>query len=129
MLTPQQIQATLALYVELVDAGDIDGILALYAPDATVEDPVGTPVHRGSEAIARFYREGLARSRARASLDGAVRATHNGFGAVPFCVELDWDGRRCSIEVIDVMEFDTEGCIRSMRAYWGEPNLTMRDLP
>lgn len=128
MLTPEQIQASLALYVRLVDAGDIDGILALYAPDATVEDPVGAAVHRGIEAIARFYREGLARSRARASLDGAVRATHNGYGAVPLRVELDWDGRRCSIEVIDVMEFDTEGRIRSMRAYWGEPNLTMRDL-
>lgn len=128
MLTPEQIQASLALYVRLVDAGDIDGILALYAADATVEDPVGAAVHRGIEAITRFYREGLARSRARASLDGAVRATHNGYGAVPFRVELDWDGRRCSIEVIDVMEFDSEGCIRSMRAYWGEPNLTMRDL-
>ena len=128
MLTPKQIQARMALYVELVDAGDVDGILALYAADATVEDPVGTPVHQGREAIGRFYREGLGQSRASASLQGAVRATHNGYGAVPFCVELDWDGRRCSIEVIDVMEFDTEGCIRSMRAYWGEANLTTRDL-
>ncbi|MCC6073896.1 steroid Delta-isomerase [Pseudomonas sp. GCM10022188] len=128
MLTPQQIQARMALYVELVDAGDVDGILALYAADATVEDPVGTPVHQGREAIGRFYREGLGQSRASASLQGAVRATHNGYGAMPFRVELDWDGRRCSIEVIDVMEFDAEGCIRSMRAYWGEANLTMRDL-
>jgi ketosteroid isomerase-like protein len=39
MVSAQQIQATMARYVELVDAGDIDGIVALYGQDAVVEDP------------------------------------------------------------------------------------------
>ncbi|MGH8353278.1 MAG: nuclear transport factor 2 family protein, partial [Pseudomonas sp.] len=40
----------MARYVELVDAGDIAGIVALYATDAVVEDPVGQPAHVGIAA-------------------------------------------------------------------------------
>ena len=61
MISAQQIQATMARYVELVDAGDIDAIVALYAQDATVEDPVGQAPLHGIDAIARFYREGPGR--------------------------------------------------------------------
>ena len=34
---------------------DRAGVLALFAPDATVEDPVGAPVHRGLAEIEAFY--------------------------------------------------------------------------
>lgn len=127
MISPQQIQKTLARYIELVDACDIDGIVALYAADATVEDPVGSPLHQGREAIGRFYREGLGRANARARQTGPVAATHVGSGAIPFCVDLEWNGGPCSIQVIDVMEFDADGLIRSMKAYWGEANFVPRD--
>ncbi|MCP1618071.1 steroid delta-isomerase [Pseudomonas sp. SLBN-26] len=128
MISPQQIQQTLARYIELVDACDIDGIVALYAADATVEDPVGSPLHQGREAIGRFYREGLGRANARARQTGPVAATHVGSGAIPFCVDLEWNGGPCSIQVIDVMEFDADGLIRSMKAYWGEANFVPRDV-
>ncbi|MCY1275993.1 Steroid Delta-isomerase [compost metagenome] len=127
MISPQQIQETMARYVELVDACDIDGIVALYAADATVEDPIGSPPHVGVEAIGRFYREGLGRANARARRTGPVSASHAGSGAVPFCVDLVWNGAPCSIQVIDVMEFDAEGRIRSMKAYWGQANLVPRE--
>jgi steroid delta-isomerase len=127
MISPQQVQETMIRYVELVDACDIEGILALYARDALVEDPVGNPPYVGVEAIGRFYREGLGRANARARRTGPVSASHAGSGAVPFCVDLDWNGRACSIQVIDVMEFDADGLICSMKAYWGETNLVERD--
>lgn len=127
MISPQQIQSTMARYIELVDACDIDGILALYAEDARVEDPIGTPPHIGRAAIDRFYREGLGRANARARQTGPVSASHAGSGAVPFCVDLLMDGRACSIQVIDVMEFDEQGLIKSMKAYWGEANLVARN--
>lgn len=126
MITPEQIQQTMARYVELVDAGDIDAIVALYATDAVVEDPVGKPAYVGIAAIARFYREGLGQTDAAASLTGPVRATLNGCGAMAFRVDLNWGGQPCSIQVIDVMEFDAEGKIRSMKAYWSEINLELR---
>lgn len=126
MITPQQIQQCMARYVELVDAGDIDAIVALYAVDAVVEDPVGKPALVGIAAIERFYREGLGKTEASASLTGPVRATLNGCGAMAFRVDLSWGGQPCSIQVIDVMEFDDAGKIRSMKAYWSEINLELR---
>jgi steroid delta-isomerase len=126
MISAQQIQATMARYVELVDAGDIDAIVALYAEDAVVEDPVGKAPLQGIEAIARFYREGLGAMKVSASLTGPVRATHNGCGAMPFRVDMEWGGQPCSLHVIDVMEFDAEGRIRSMKAFWSEVNVTAR---
>ena len=47
----------LSRYVAFVSAGDIDGIVSLYAPDATIEIPVGGGVHRGIDAIRAFYRD------------------------------------------------------------------------
>lgn len=126
ILSAQQIQETMARYVELVDAGDIDGIVALYGQDAVVEDPVGKPPLQGIAAIERFYRDGLGASQVSAILTGPVRATLNGCGAMPFRVDMEWAGQPCSIHVIDVMEFDADGKIRSMKAYWSEVNLTPR---
>ncbi|MDB5996383.1 MAG: 3-ketosteroid-5-isomerase [Pseudomonas sp.] len=124
MISAQQVQETMARYVELVDAGDIDGIVALYARDAVVEDPVGQPPIQGIVAIERFYREGLGASNASAVLTGPVRSTLNGCGAMPFRVDIEWGGQPCSIHIIDVMEFDAQGKIRTMKAYWSEANLT-----
>ncbi|WP_192558032.1 steroid Delta-isomerase [Pseudomonas allokribbensis] len=123
MISAQQIQTTMARYVELVDAGDIDGILALYGEDATVEDPVGQPPIQGLADIERFYRQGLGASKVSATLTGPVRATLNGCGAMPFRVDMQWAGQPCSLHVIDVMEFDDDGKIRSMKAYWSEANI------
>jgi steroid delta-isomerase len=124
MVSAQQIQAIMARYVELVDAGDIDGIVALYSEDAVVEDPVGQLPLQGIVDIERFYREGLGASKVSATLTGPVRATLNGCGAMPFRVDMEWAGQPCSLHVIDVMEFDADGKIRSMKAYWSEVNLT-----
>lgn len=126
MIGAEQIQATMARYVELVDAGDIDGILGLYAGDATVEDPVGQAPLQGIDAIERFYRQGLGAMKVSATRTGPVRATSNGCGAMPFRVDMEWGGQPCSLHVIDVMEFDDSGKIRSMKAYWSEVNIGPR---
>ncbi|MFJ2685288.1 steroid Delta-isomerase [Pseudomonas sp. NPDC087342] len=123
MISAQQVQATMTRYVELVDAGDIDGIIALYSHDAVVEDPVGQPPIQGLVAIERFYRDGLGASNVSAVLTGPVRATLNGCGAMPFRVDMEWAGQPCSLHVIDVMEFGADGKIRSMKAYWSPINI------
>ncbi|WP_336335111.1 nuclear transport factor 2 family protein [Pseudomonas putida] len=122
MVTAEQVQVLMQRYVELVDAGDIEGILAMYAEDATVEDPVGQAPLHGIEAIAAFYRQGLGAVEVSATLTGPVRATCDGQGAMPFRVDF---GER-SLEVIDVMAFDERGLVRSMKAYWSEVNFGPR---
>lgn len=124
MISAQRIQEFMQLYIERVDAMDVDAILELYAEDAVVEDPVGAPCHVGKAAIEQFYREGLTRSKMRASLQGPVRATDVGSGAMAFRVDVLDGEMPGSIDVIDVMEFNEQGLIRSMKAYWGSCNFT-----
>lgn len=124
MTNPQHIRDTMALYLEKVDAGDVDAIVALFAPDAVVEDPVGAAPHQGAQAIDRFYRQGLGAMNVNATLTGPVRVTGNGCGAMPFRIDIMGGASPGSIEVIDVMEFNDDGLICSMKAYWGELNFT-----
>jgi steroid delta-isomerase len=52
-----EIARTLERYAAFVSAGDVEGITALYAPEATIEIPVGSGVRRGIDAIRAFYAE------------------------------------------------------------------------
>ena len=55
MPSPEQNTATVNRYLELLAKANAEDIAALYADDATVEDPVGSDVHIGRQAIAGFY--------------------------------------------------------------------------
>jgi len=51
----ERIRGLLATYGERMDAGDFDGVGALFA-DGCLADEHGTELARGAEAVARFYR-------------------------------------------------------------------------
>ena len=55
MLEPTAIKQAVHSYVAAIAAGDIDAIVALFAEDGTAEDPVGSPIHAGREAIRGFF--------------------------------------------------------------------------
>ncbi len=42
-------------YPEMVTKGDVDGIVELYADDASIEDPIGSDLQTGKDAIRAFY--------------------------------------------------------------------------
>ncbi|MFT4517801.1 MAG: steroid delta-isomerase [Halioglobus sp.] len=104
-------------YVEAFATQDMDIIRDIYAADAIVEDPVGTDVHVGIEAVCAFY-EGALSSGAKLALSGEPRCTGN---AVAFPFQVLMDG--LEIDIIDVFEFNDEGKVNSMRAYWGPDNM------
>jgi steroid delta-isomerase len=109
------IPETLRRYAECVSAGDVDGIAALYAPDASIEIPVGGPVHRGIDAIRAFY----AGHELAERLELAGRACVAGREAVvPLRARIRRDGRRYELDVIDVASFDAEGRLLSLRAFF-----------
>jgi len=107
-------------YVRCMSAGDWRGVVALYADNATVEDPVGSEAIRGIEAIAAFY-QGTTASGVRLELAGPVRVA-GGEAAFPFSAHLVWEGKPVRIDAIDVFKFDHQGKIASMRAYFGPEN-------
>lgn len=107
-------------YIRCMTAGDWRGIVALYADDATVEDPVGGDVIRGIEAITTFYQNSTSGG-VRLELAGPIRVAGREV-AFPFSAHLTWEGKPMRIDVIDVFLFDEQGKIASMRAFFGPDN-------
>ena len=104
-------------YVEAFDKQDMALIREIYADDARLEDPVGTEVQVGIDAICKFYDNALA-SGAKLALSGEPRCAGN---AVAFPFQVKMPG--VAIDIIDVFEFNDEGKVNSMKAYWGPENM------
>lgn len=103
-------------YPELVSKGDVDSIVALYAEDATIEDPIGSELHRGTEAIRAFY--AAAAGSVELKLSGPARVAGRE-AAAPLVALIGPEGPdRKALDIISVMVFDEAGKITSMRAYW-----------
>ena len=114
-------------YTAAHSSGDIDGIIALFAPDAVVADPVHEPPHLGHEAIRSFF---AATHDMSDSLDlqatGAVRAVDR-FAAVPLRAVSTIQGARVAVDIIDVFTFGDDGLIVDMKAYWDPAAITPLD--
>lgn len=124
VVTEQQMKQALQAYIDAFNRSDAAGIVALYAEDATVEDPVGTTPMQGREAIAKFYAMGIATG-AKLKLAAPIRGSHGTAAAMAFDVELQMPQGPALIRVIDVMTFDEAGCFASMRAFWGPGDMQM----
>lgn len=109
--------ATVHRYVEAFAKQDMNIIREIYADDARVEDPVGTDVHVGMAAVCAFYEPAL-KSGAKLALTGDPRCAGN---AVAFPFQVQMPG--ATIDVIDVFEFNAQGKVVSMKAYWSGDNM------
>lgn len=121
MPTPEQMEAAVHAYVAAFAAGDPEQAVAIFAADAVVEDPVGTPPKIGHSAIREFYVASMATG-AKLVLDGPVRiaAAHAAFA---FHVSLHFNGKDMDIHVIDTFAFDADGKVTEMKAYFGPGNM------
>ncbi|HWT97924.1 MAG TPA: steroid Delta-isomerase [Terriglobales bacterium] len=120
-------EAAVHAYVRALNASDLDAIVALYAEDATVEDPVGTEPRRGRAAIRAFY-AGSVQLALQVELEGPVRAVADS-AAFPFRVSFTMNGQRTTIHPIDVFRFDEAGRVTEMRAYFGPGNIRAEQGP
>ncbi len=113
------LKALVERYLDTVATGTAADIAALYAEDATLEDPVGCgEVHIGRQAIAGFYKntEGV-------ELTTELLTFRAGGHEAAFVFAITvGDGMR--IEPVEVMSFDGDGQITAMKAYWGPENIT-----
>ncbi|MBT8140545.1 MAG: nuclear transport factor 2 family protein [Gammaproteobacteria bacterium] len=109
-------------YIRSINENNLQGIVELFADDATVEDPVGTEIRKGKVAISDFYEHGAVNMGPKLALTGPIRVADNE-AAFPFEVVVDSDGNRMSIQVIDIFRFNADGKVESMRAYWGPENM------
>lgn len=114
----EHMKARLREYVEAFNANDAARVTALFADNATVEDPVGTPVRRGRAEIDAFFGHATTVG-ARLELVAPPRGSHANAATITFKVHIAGPDGTAHIDVTDVMEFDAHGKIVSMRAYWG----------
>lgn len=112
----EKIRETMRTYVERWNAGDRDGWVALFTDDAHHEDPVGGPVNRGPEAIATFWdtMKGLAPSRLDIVAGPVVCGSE---AAMPVLITVDLGDNQLKIDAVDVMAFDDDARISSLRAF------------
>jgi len=111
-------RTTIDRYVARHTAGDIDGIVACFAPDARVEDPVGSDPHVGTDAVRAFFEATHSMAdRLELKLTGPIRAAA-GQAAFPMQAISTIGDMTLVVDIIDVMVFDEHGRITDMRAYW-----------
>ncbi|MFK4070369.1 nuclear transport factor 2 family protein [Streptomyces sp. NPDC029674] len=126
-----------------VNAGDLDAIVELYAPDAVLEDPVGLPPVTGHAAVRAHYEPLLAaRLREEAAEPVAGQdATHaliqitsvmDYLPAGPLYAERGWlkapgspETARLRRTAMLVIRMDPSGLIRHLKSYWGTSDLTV----
>lgn len=111
---------TVDKYIKALCEHDISIIEEIFDINATIEDPAGSEPRTGMETIKGFYQYAFSKN-VKAELTGSVRCV--GKTAVfPFFITMDTDDSTMKLEPIDMFEFNDEGKIQSMKAYWGKEN-------
>lgn len=128
MIDEATMKQAMQAYIDAFNRSDADSIAALYADDASVEDPVGSPVKQGREAIAAFYKMAVSTG-AKLKLAAPIRGSHGNAAAMAFDVQLNMPEGEAVIRVIDVMTFNHAGKFTSMRAFWGRSDMVVLSGP
>ncbi len=125
MADEKRMKAQMQAYIDNFNRSDAGAIADLYADDATVEDPVGSPLKKGKAEIAAFYQMAI-KTGAKLQLAAPIRGSHSNSAAMAFDVLLNMPQGKALIRVIDVMTFNEAGQFTSMRAFWGQSDMVMQ---
>lgn len=109
-------------YVSLLQAGSAKDLTALFAENATLEDPVGGGIRRGHESIREFFTtlESLQRTTELNLLRVASREA-----AFALTITFIAGGVRSRLQPIDTMTFDGAGRIVSLRSYFSPSDIAL----
>jgi len=115
---PATLRTTVERYCAAFTARDRDAYVGLFAEDAWIEDPVGSPRREGRKGIGGFFDESTGLAEAiELRQTGPVRVAA-GEVAFPMQARPEIGGTTYCVDIIDVMTFDDAGRIATMRAFW-----------
>jgi steroid Delta-isomerase len=120
MATPSEIRAVIDRYIETFSSNDPDGWADLFAEDATQEDPVGSPVNKGRDAIKEFYRStsDMFGGGLKVVLkEDPIIIDHEVVMSLYALAGSGADRNRMP-RIIDHLTFNDDGSIASLRAFW-----------
>lgn len=111
------VRTALTAYAKVWAEDNREVFLSLFAPDATIEDPVGSPVVEGKKAIAAFWDN--VHSLPLSYETEVVRIVSCGLeGVLVFNVTTRGDDMAMTVRIVDVFTLNDAGRITSMRAFW-----------
>jgi len=123
-----QRKAVVLEYFERVNAGDIDGLVKLFSPDAVVADPVGTPPVSGEEGLRAYFHRVVHDFGTRDVPGPPSGAQDDRSVAVPFTATVNNPqlpgGPRLAVNVVSTFAIGPEGAIEEMHAYWGATDVS-----
>lgn len=125
-LSADYIRDVFVRYTELFSDCDSAGVADLYAEDAVLRDPVTAPAVRGRQAIREWYQAAFDAMDGPMDmrLEGAVRIAGN-LAAAAMVVRARSKGQALRVDTLDVMQFNDDGLIAAMDAYFGPSNYHM----
>lgn len=107
-----------------IEAGDRAAWLALFAPDAVVEDPIGPSMfdpeghgHHGPDGIAAFYDAVIGPNQVRFAIRDSYACGSEVANVGTITTTLG-DGSRAVVEGVFTYRVDDQGRIAALRAYW-----------
>ncbi|HEX8708675.1 MAG TPA: nuclear transport factor 2 family protein [Pyrinomonadaceae bacterium] len=125
-MSPEIIARGIKAYFAATRMMNAESWLDTFAPDAVSYDPVGAPPTVGHEALGHFF----------AAILGAfkeVGLTEEHVFIVGNEAAVKWSGRGTGkngrdvrFEGIDIFEFNEEGKIKTIRAYWNPAEVMMQ---
>ena len=118
MLTPEIMQDTVAtLFAGICDL-DVETWLACFAPDAENRDPADAPPQIG-HAVIRAALEGAVNTFAAISITANNIFPNGNQAAVKWTAQFEAkNGKAAHCEGVDVIDFNAEGKIQVLRAFW-----------
>ncbi|MYR07645.1 steroid delta-isomerase [Gordonia sp. SID5947] len=117
----EKINTAVDAYVELLNSGTAEQIADLYAADASVEDPIGADLRTTREELIEFYSVITGMDERTATLKWKRVAGDT--AVFEFTLVTGTSGMKFEITPIDIMVFNAEGKVSSMRAVWEQSDL------
>ncbi|MGH9111303.1 MAG: nuclear transport factor 2 family protein [Acidimicrobiales bacterium] len=118
MADSDSINKTIDVYLATFSAFDRAGWLECFAPDAWIEDPVGTPRREGVDAIGALWDETHAIPDAIELRPLGIRTIIGNEAVFTMQARPNLGGDTYVIDIIDHMTFDDAGKITTMRAFF-----------
>lgn len=125
MATPEDIRNVVQQYVDRVAAHQPDKVAELFADGATIEDPVGTELKADRAAIIDFFAVIAGMEETATELRWCKVAADT--AVFEFRLSVSTAGQGYEVSPIDIMVFDDDAKIVSMRAVW-DPATDLRML-
>ena len=113
-----------------VEAGDREAWLAIFTPDAVVQDPIGVSAldptglgHHGPEAIAAFYDTVIGPNQVRFTIRESWEADNEVANVGRISTTMA-DGLVVHTDGVFTYRVDETGAVTALRAYWSVDRLT-----